>query len=283
MFQRLLAASGNSSEFQVLWKQGNPSVDPKHVVQICFQLFQKDHLQKGLWFLPRIFPLLDFLQWHPTCSQMLFLSVIAHATQVRCHLYHISLADDITAHIIKLSLKKYCFEINVKQIPPSIACHLTTQPKSWSCGSRGICLLIFPPFVLETSQYPSCLCLENAGFTFQVFCFSKLFVISSYFPSWSFFSCKGSSFCSHSCCFCAGRFQHISSSTVNSFRNFNLYVTEVIGHLIEVQWSLYTRHSGQMAYVLLISIFCCNKKRFGCCGILVCFRRHVQNSSSLRT
>ena len=37
---------------------------------------------------------------------------------------------------------------------------LTTHPKSRSCGSRWITLLIFLLFVLESSQYPSGLCLE---------------------------------------------------------------------------------------------------------------------------
>ena len=138
---------------------------------------------------------------------------------------------------------------------------------------RGVCLLMFLLFVSETSQYPSCLCLQevtlfvrldgkhpssgyiisrfdfsqinkiedfvfNPGFVLQMFCFSRLFVISSSFFSCGFLSCTGSLFCLNACCLSAGRhtlFQHISSLTVNSFRNFNLYITEVIGHHIEVQ------------------------------------------------
>ena len=179
--------------------------------------------------------------------------------------------------------------------------------------SRWICLVIFLLFISETSQYPSCLCLEeitlfvrldgkhpssgyvipridfpqinkiencivNQGFVLQVFCFSKLFVISSYFFSWGFFSCAGSLFGFISCCpsvGCPTLFQHISSLTINFFWYVNLKITEVISHLMEVQWSLNTRHSGQIAPVLLISISCRTKKKLsGSCGMLVCFRRH---------
>ena len=45
----------------------------------------------------------------------------------------------------------------MKDLPTLAGCHLTT------CGSRRICLLIFLLFVLETSQYPSCLCLTEVA------------------------------------------------------------------------------------------------------------------------
>ena len=71
------------------------------------------------------------------------------------------LTHDITVHIIGLSLEKSCFEINMKKIPSFTGCHLTTHSKSWSCGRRRISLLVILLFVLETSQYPSGLCLEE--------------------------------------------------------------------------------------------------------------------------
>ena len=124
------------------------------------------------------------------------------------------LTHNITIHTVRLSLKESCLKINVKNVPTFVGCHLATHPTSRSCGSRGICLLIFLLFVLETSQYPSGFCLQevtlfvrldgehptsgyiisrfdlpqinkienfivNPGFVLQVFCFSKLFVISS--------------------------------------------------------------------------------------------------------
>ena len=110
-------------------------------------------------------------------------------------------------------MKKGGLEINVKDVPTLAGCHLTTRPKSGSCGSRGICLLISLLLVLETFQYPFCFCLEevalfvrldgehpysgymisrfnlcqmnkieefvvNPGFLLLVFCFSKLLVIN---------------------------------------------------------------------------------------------------------
>ena len=123
---------------------------------------------------------------------------------------------NITIHTMRLSLKVCCLEINVTNVPTLAGCHLATHPKSRSFGSKRICLLMSLLFVLENSQYPSCLCLEevtlfvrlngkhpssryviprfdlpqnnkteklfiNRGITFQEFCLSKLFVISSYF------------------------------------------------------------------------------------------------------
>ena len=40
---------------QVLWKQENPSVDPKRVVQFCFHLFQKRSSTKRM-----VIPATDF-------------------------------------------------------------------------------------------------------------------------------------------------------------------------------------------------------------------------------
>ena len=139
------------------------------------------------------------------------------------------LTHNITSHTIRLSLKESCLKINVKNVPTLAGCHLATHSKSESCGSKCICLLIFPLFVLESSQDPSCLCLMevtlfvrldgehpssgyiisrfdlpqinkienfvvNPGFVLQVFCFSKLFVIPSYILNWSFLSCTASPF-----------------------------------------------------------------------------------------
>ena len=106
----------------------------------------------------------------------------------------------------------------MKDVPTFAGGHSATHPKSGSCGSTGIRLLIFLLFVLETSQYLSGLCLEkvtllvrldgehpssshiifrlnlphvdeirnhvfNPGSVLQMFCFSNLFVVSSYFLS----------------------------------------------------------------------------------------------------
>ena len=111
-----------------------------------------------------------------------------------------------------------------------------------------------------------------------MFCFFKLFVLSSYFLSWCFLSCTRSHFGSCSCCSSAGShtaFQHVFGSTVNSFWNFNFHDTGVVGPFIEVEWSLYTRHSDQIAYVLLITIFRSHEAKWsGCYCILVCLLCH---------
>ena len=128
------------------------------------------------------------------------------------------LTHNITIHTIRLSSKGSCLKINVTNVQTLAGCHLATHPKSRSCESRRLCLLIFLLFVLETSRYTSCLCLEeitlfgrlhgnrpsssyviprfdlpqinkienliiNQGITFQEFCFGKMFVISCYFFS----------------------------------------------------------------------------------------------------
>ena len=218
------------------------------------------------------------------------------------------LTHNITIYSVRLPLKECCLKINAKNVPTFADCHLATHPNSRSCGSGRICLLIFLLFVLETSQYQSCLCLEevalfvrldgehpssrniisrfdlpeinkienfivNPGFVIQVFCFSELFVLASWFFNWGFLSCTGSPFL----CWFLLPFRKSSyivpthlefERQLFSFWNLHLYVTEVIGHLTEVQWSSYTRHGGQIASVLLISISVV-KKWSGCCGILV--------------
>ena len=57
------------------------------------------------------------------------------------------------SHLKTLSLKKGCFEINVEKISTFAGCHLATHPKSWSCGSSEIGLLVILLRVLETPQY----------------------------------------------------------------------------------------------------------------------------------
>ena len=104
----------------------------------------------------------------------------------------------------------------MKKIPTFVDCHLATHPKSWSCGSKGIGLLVILLPVLGTSQYPSGLCLEevallvildgehplsghtvvwfdlphvngikdltvNPRFVLKMFRFSKLFVVTLHF------------------------------------------------------------------------------------------------------
>ena len=73
------------------------------------------------------------------------------------------LTYDITIHIIRLYLKKGCFEIKMRKIPTFAGCLLATRPKSWSCGRRGIGLQVILLFVLESSRYPSRLCPEEVA------------------------------------------------------------------------------------------------------------------------
>ena len=70
---------------------------------------------------------------------------------------------NITVHTIRLSLKESCLKINVKDLPTFAGCQFATHPKSRTCGSRRICLLMLLLFVLETSQYQSGLCLEEVA------------------------------------------------------------------------------------------------------------------------
>ena len=76
----------------------------------------------------------------------------------------------------------------------------------------------------------------NPTFVFHVFCFTKFQhpITSSAQAS---FRARDLLF-ARSSCLSANRhtlFQHVSSSTVITFWNFNLYVAEVVGHFIEVQ------------------------------------------------
>ena len=73
---------------------------------------------------------------------------------------------NITVHTIRLSLKESCLKIDVKNVPILAGRHLVPYPKSGSCGSRQISLLIFLLFVLGTSQSPSCLCPEEVPLFF---------------------------------------------------------------------------------------------------------------------
>ena len=50
-------------------------------------------------------------------------------------------------------------------------------------------------------------------------------------------------------------FQHVSGLTVNSFWDFTLCAAGIVGHFIEAQRPLHTRHSSQVADVLLFSVF----------------------------
>ena len=128
-------------------------------------------------------------------------------------------ASDTQHHgIRRLSLGESCLKIHLRDVPAFAGCHLATHSKCGSCGSRRIGLLIFLLFVLETSQYPSGLCLEevtlfvrldgehpytgsiisrldlpqvgeikklvaNSGSVLKMFRFNKLVVVSLYFLS----------------------------------------------------------------------------------------------------
>ena len=65
----------------------------------------------------------------------------------------------------------------------------------------------------------------------QMFGFSKLFVVSSSFLGWCYLSCAGT----HSGSCCSSWPCRVPTYLVNSCYNFNFYVTEVVGHLSEVQ------------------------------------------------
>ena len=55
-----------------------------------------------------------------------------------------------------------------KKIPNFTGCLLATNSKSWSCGSRGIGLLVILLLVVETSQYPSGLCYEEVALLVRI-------------------------------------------------------------------------------------------------------------------
>ena len=83
---------------------------------------------------------------HAVCR---FLQSCSNVKRMTCFWWQ--LTHNVTVHITRLSLKKSCFEINMKKIPSLTGCHLTTHSKSESCGSRGISLSVFSLFILETS------------------------------------------------------------------------------------------------------------------------------------
>ena len=171
---------------------------------------------------------------HAMCR---FLQSCSDVRRMTCFCWQ--LTHNITTHTIRLSLKESCLKINGKDVAIFAGSRVTTHPKSRSCGSRRICLLTFLLFVLKTSQYPPGFCLEevtlfvcldgehpspshiisrlnlphvdeiknlviNPGFLLLVLCFSKLFVVSSYY-------------------------------TINSLWNFSIHVAEVGGLCFEVQ------------------------------------------------
>ena len=69
----------------------------------------------------------------------------------------------MTIHVIRLFLKKGCFEINAEKIPSFVGCYLATHLKSRSGRSRRICPQVLLLFLLESSQYSSLLCLEEVA------------------------------------------------------------------------------------------------------------------------
>ena len=73
------------------------------------------------------------------------------------------LTHDITVHIIRLPLKKGCFEINVEKIPTLLAAiwQLIRNPGLVD-ARESVCWLSFC-LVLQTSQYPSGLCPEEVA------------------------------------------------------------------------------------------------------------------------
>ena len=129
------------------------------------------------------------------------------------------LTHHILVHIIRLSLKDSCLEINVRIVPSFAACHLATHPKSgplWKQGKPSADIpsvflgnLSVPFWPLPLKKIPLMIRLDgehpsschtnsrlnllhvdeiknivvNLGFVLKVFCFSELFVVSSYFLS----------------------------------------------------------------------------------------------------
>ena len=83
---------------------------------------------------------------HAVCR---FLQFWGNIGRITCFWWQFT--HNITIHTIRLSMKESCLTINVKDVPTLAGCHLATHPKSGSCGSRRICLLIVLLFVLETS------------------------------------------------------------------------------------------------------------------------------------
>ena len=162
------------------------------------------------------------------------------------------LAHNITIHIIRLSLKKGCFEINVEKIPTFVGCHLATHAKSRSGGSRRVCLQVILLFVLEFSQYPSRLCPEEVallvGFNQKPHCQSRISTrcVSLQQAACSILALPGLTllfvheiaFGSCSCGFstgCHATFQHVSGLIVNSVWEFNSCSAGIVGHFLEAQ------------------------------------------------
>ena len=76
---------------------------------------------------------------HAVCR---FLQSCSNVKRMTCFWWQ--LAHNIAVHILRLSLKKSCSEINVKKIPSLTGGHLTTHSKSGSCGSReSVCKYSF--------------------------------------------------------------------------------------------------------------------------------------------
>ena len=219
------------------------------------------------------------------------------------------LTHDITIYSVRLPLKESCLKINAKNVPTIAHCHLATHPNSRSCGSGRICLLIFLLFVLETSQYQSFLCLEevalfvrldgehpssrniisrfdlpdinkienfivNPGFVIQVFCFSELFVLSSWFFNWGFLSCTGSPFC----VLIPAAFPQvvIHCSNTSRVRTSTFFLLELALVCYRSYWSSFwgtmiVVHAAWWSNCIYPADFhfCCQKKCSGCCGILV--------------
>ena len=75
---------------------------------------------------------------HATSS---FLQSCSNIRRMTCFWWQ--LTHNITIHTIRLSLKESCLEIDAKNVPTLAGCHLATHPKSGSCGSTRICLLLF--------------------------------------------------------------------------------------------------------------------------------------------
>ena len=94
---------------------------------------------------------------HRSCH-MKFLQSSSNIWRMTCFWWQ--LTHDITVHIMRLSLEKGCFEINVEKTPTFAG---ATHPKSRSSRSRRICLQVLLLFVLESSQYPSRLCPEEVA------------------------------------------------------------------------------------------------------------------------
>ena len=90
---------------------------------------------------------------HHSCYMQVSSALLQYIRWMTC--FWLQFTHNVSFHTIRLSSKESCLKINVKNGLTFAGCHLATHPKSGSCGSKGIRLLIFLLFVLETSQYPS--------------------------------------------------------------------------------------------------------------------------------